>query len=478
MPKVPGPGDVRRVGLRGGSTGVPGSLAVAGQVGEAVAGLGRDISGVGDVAARVGAAQQRKDDETYINSRVNAFEKDASSIARIELDKRGGATVGARERARKEYDDKINSYLENEDPRYADILRARYEIKANHRWNQIAAHEGQQRVVWEKEVDVGVILTQRNNAFEDPLSLPIYLGAAKNSLGDRYTDQNRSDIVAAAIDGMLLEDPVTAKKFYAEVRDVMAVDHKKFYDKKIDDTIDAAEKEAKRKANEVRGEAKEKKRGIAEAWEQEAVGRYENLTIPEVKAAPISAARKRVLINDIEKRAEKRAKGEKDPFKVTDKKVEAELTNRIYEDPTSISDADIRAKIGHGIGVDVGQEILRLRKTVLRAENEPLSRAVGRAKIRLNTAKRSGHIDPETWGKMNTELDAGVSSGKLEKPREVDDYITKELAPYARGKLEKLADAFIDFIGFKKEKQVVRTGTRGDGTRVVEYDDGTVGELQ
>lgn len=338
MPKIPT--YEGHVPLKGGSTGVPGSLAVAGQVGEAVAGLGRAIGGVGNVAIQLAREWQKEEDETYINAKVNAFEKKAINLGDSELSKYGGDAIGGSARLSKQFDDLIKKEIENEDPRYANELTGRYKVKRNHRFNQVRAHERAQVRVWQQQTDKEVIATYGKDAFNHPEELPTYLGWAKNALGERYTGQNRSDIIAAGVDGMILQDPAAAKAYFAEVRDSMTVDHQRKYEKKIDDTLKAAEKQTK--------EDIKKTKELHETIKQKDVDDF-------VREAAMLAGRGELTWTWIEKRAPEWVDGEKlkqvqgwigkaRTSTTNDKKTLADINEKIATDPKSIKGYDYFGK--------------------------------------------------------------------------------------------------------------------------------------
>lgn len=481
-------------------------------VGRAVAGLGQDISQVGGLIAKRAQEMQDADDKNYITKQTNLFENEIRDFTEQEMSLSGEQALKGSERLQKKLDERVKEYVKNAPPHLQSVLTGKLEIRSNDRLNQIAAHEAGQRRVYETQLADQTVETYRQNAYTNPENLPTYLGHAKNELGQRYTDETRSNIVAAAVDGMILRDPALAKEYFGDVQDAMTVAHKKYYENAIDKALRAKAKDAELAAKKVKSDLKEQEK----AWAEEDINkagqlfRDKQLTYEFVD---------KMRVKDRTKWYERAEKQVKEVEKKGASDAEAGMRHRINTKPDSIeSSEEIWALLDSGVSSKVVQSLVSDWEKKKVGDTPAQDARQSRIHSSLARAREAGlfeqeadedeswFVTEETWRDLTRKTDAFFKENPQATDRDVGGFEDALLKRYREQAAKGLFDKIFDWIKNWKtpieqpeivqpaqpqatpgkvegagavvkpeqKKQVRRTGKeKGTGRKIVEYTDGT-----
>lgn len=436
---------------------VRGSMEVAGISGQATAGFGEAVSQAGDVLMARAAKIKEQDDKNYITKKVNSFEDAVLQPTENELSLRGEDALGGSERMSASLNKLIEETIKDVPPHLQDELKTRLDVRKRDRINQILSHEVGQRAVYNAQLDKETIETYAKNAYRFPDQLAKSLGYAKNELGSKYTPEVRSSIIAAGVEGILIQNPKNpelAKEYFGIVSNDMTVEDQIKYEKKINGAIDAAIKQNELDKKKLKADQKELEKKWHEEDTQKAGELYGN------KALTIGFVNK-MRVNDKAKwydRAEKQ-------FKETEKEkagdAEASMRRRINVKPDSIESKDeIWDLIDKGVSPKIVKSMVADWEDKKGGEKPSRDARQARIHTTLSAAKGAGLFDDpeikdpknawikteETWRDLARQTDAFFKENPQATDRDVQGFEEQLLGPYRQRDAESRIKKILNWV--------------------------------
>lgn len=431
---------------------VRGDIGSAGLEYQAIASFGESAFRAGELLAKRAQEMQEEDDSNYVTEQTLAFENDAIALTEEEMSLSGKAALNGSERISKRLDDKITEYVSRAPVQVQTALKEKLGFRRNDRLNQIAAHEAGQRRVYETQLAGQAEDTYRKSAFNSPNTLPTYLGYAKNDLGERYTPEVRSNIIAAAVDGMILHDLASAKDYFEIVRQDMTADHQKYYEKAIDTALKNKAKDEELEAKKIKADLEDQEKSWTEEDTEQAGQLYRD------KALTYEFVDK-MRIKDKAKWYERVEKQLKDEETKEAGDAEAEMRRRISMKPDSIeSKAEIWDLLDKGVPPKTVQTMVADWENKKKGDAPDRDARQARLHDTLKSAKNHGLFDDpdideekdgwlkseEVWRDLARQVDAYFKANPNATDRDVQGFEEELLRPFkerdAKGRIRKILD--------------------------------------
>lgn len=470
---------------------VRGDVGTAALVPQAVGGLGRVIGQIGAAVGQRALELKQEEEDNYIIEQANTFDDLLLPEFINARGKIGKEAVGNVERIRAFSLERQQTILDKAPPHLQDVLKQKLEMRSQHYERRLATHEAIER----RRVRLINADASRENAAKkaynmsdslirlDEIALQVaeFAGIARAEsiqLGIPFSEKDRSDIYAAAVDGMIVDNPHRAGELLKIVESELVTERVKYYEKAIPVAVKAAKAEQKANEAKIKIEAKEILEAAREKTENQFFIDLENreLTFTKIVESNLHPDDKRLWEKLRQAQADANAKGE-EAFKFSDPDYYndmldlamsgAILPTKIYPAESILSKADATALRGiakraqdeaekpelqlQKLATDVGRKMI-IKGTVLTGFD---AREVKDAYLFEHDlrAELANEADPQKRIRMLT-------------PGTRDYVVDRLVAPYLRTLNEQISDMAEQLQGIAEPGAIEEVEGESTGARV------------
>jgi hypothetical protein len=473
--------------ITGRAAGVKAPAGLGQDVAAAGGELGRVVSGIGDVVMQHREKQRLQDLKNKSIDIEASYDDEQRAYFSGESQLSGSDAFGNIERAEKFRDNSILKHTEGiEDPQLKSQVEGYIQRRSGGMMDRLSIHQANQRSevsgqIRERKID-GILKDSfdSNEPVEESIERwqeTIIGQRATGQLGEEEAAEllanGEQKIAEASLDGIVSRDPEAAIELieagaYDEYLDQKQI---KAFDKQAKTLQKALDADANAKANEARkAEQDALKQKQKETGDVFVAGITEgSLTREQVLQSaldPTGANSKEHWLKEIEKR-EKKVKESIDETWETNPEVEADFTQRITEDPESVSDTEITDKLGQGLDNSTAKGLLAFKKKRLKGDKDPVKEQEEKTAIkRLSDAKTSRFFDPAD--KVNNSKLWAENVNNLQ--RYIQNHPDKDLGLYVDQILEPIKETWaqnlFDIISFGQPGKEEAVTTRQEELRI------------
>ena len=437
-------------------------------LGSDVAAAGREFVGKANSLIIQHRERQRVQDRKNKSSAVEtAYDDEQRAYSSGEFQKTGSDSYGSIERAEKFRSESIERHTKGiEDPELKTRIEDYISGRSGNMMDSLSRYQASQRGEVTRQANEGKINGILKDSFDGLEPVQDSLDRWEKTIGEQrevgligeedavdLVVKGQQQIAEASLDGVVNRDPTMAIELIkaGAYDEFLSQKQIKAFDKQAKAMqkamVSDAESRAKEQEKAEKDALKENQRAIGDEFVSANVsGALTKEQVLKSVLDPTGENSKEHWLKEIERRSKQ---VEKDVDKEWETKpvVEADLIQRITENPESVKDSDITNKLGKGLDSDTAKQLLNFKQKRIKGDVSSVKIVKEKtASKRLLDAKNAGLFDPsdETNNeKLWAEASIEVEKFKNENPNEdPNDLVTSMIVPISNDFAQTMMNIF------------------------------------